>query len=45
LVDHPDMAAQMGRRAQQRYSDLFTAKKMSSSYLRLYREILGSVDN
>lgn len=40
LVDHPDQALSMGLRAKQRYQELFTAEKMSESYLRLYRQVL-----
>jgi rhamnosyl/mannosyltransferase len=39
LWDNPDLAAGMGRRAEQRYWELFTAEKMAHSYLRLYREL------
>ncbi len=37
LWDNPQQAAEMGRRAEQRYWDLFTAEKMASNYLQLYR--------
>ena len=39
LWDHPDQAAEMGRRAEERYWKYFTADQMSSEYVRLYREL------
>ena len=39
LWDHPDQAADMGRRAEERYWKYFTADQMSSEYVRLYREL------
>jgi len=41
LWENPDMAAAMGRRAGERYSELFTAEKMAGDYLALYREVLN----
>ncbi|WP_278389899.1 glycosyltransferase family 4 protein [Stutzerimonas kunmingensis] len=40
LWEQPDMAAQMGRRARERFEQLFTADSMVSSYATLYRELL-----
>ncbi len=40
LWEQPDMAAQMGRRARERFVQLFTADSMVSSYATLYRELL-----
>lgn len=39
LWDNPELAAEMGRRAEQRYWDLFTAEKMAHNYVQLYREL------
>jgi glycosyltransferase involved in cell wall biosynthesis len=39
LWDHPDKAAKMGRRGEQRYWDHFTADKMAEAYVKLYREL------
>jgi glycosyltransferase involved in cell wall biosynthesis len=39
LWDDPAMAAQMGRRAEARYWELFTAEKMAASYAGLYAEL------
>jgi rhamnosyl/mannosyltransferase len=41
LWDNPALAAQMGRKAEERYWELFTAEKMVASYLDLYREVVG----
>jgi rhamnosyl/mannosyltransferase len=41
LWDHPELAAEMGRRAEERYWELFTAEKMVASYLDLYRAVVG----
>ena len=41
LWANPDKAAEMGRRAEQRYFSLFTADKMSQSYANLYSELIG----
>ena len=41
LWDNPDTAAQMGRRAEQRYWARFTAERMAMSYTNLYRELLA----
>lgn len=40
LCDNPQEAAAMGKRAEQRYWNLFTAEKMGESYFKLYRELL-----
>ena len=42
LWDNPDAAAEMGRRAEQRYWDMFTAERMVASYVDLYRELLAA---
>lgn len=39
LWDNPEMAAEMGRRAEARYWELFTAEKMAQNYAALYREL------
>jgi glycosyltransferase involved in cell wall biosynthesis len=39
LWDNPQLAADMGRRAEARYWQLFTAEKMAESYVALYREL------
>ena len=41
LIDHPQKAAEMGRRAFLRYEALFTADRMSKNYVRLYQEVLA----
>ncbi|HEV7815682.1 MAG TPA: glycosyltransferase family 4 protein [Janthinobacterium sp.] len=41
LWDQPDMAQRMGRRAEARYWELFTAEKMADSYVSLYRELVA----
>jgi len=40
LCDNSDEAAEMGKRAEQRYWNLFTAEKMGISYFKLYRELM-----
>ena len=40
LWQNPEMASAMGRKAEQRYWDLFTADKMVSSYIDLYRKLI-----
>ena len=40
LWEHPEQAAEMGKRAEQRYWQLFTAEKMVQSYVELYREMV-----
>jgi rhamnosyl/mannosyltransferase len=40
LWDNPQLAAEMGRRAEARYWELFTAEKMAASYGQLYRELV-----
>jgi glycosyltransferase involved in cell wall biosynthesis len=39
LWDNPDMAREMGKRAEARYWELFTAEQMAYSYEALYREV------
>lgn len=41
LWDDPEMAAAMGRRAEARYWELFTAEKMAQSYAGLYHELVA----
>ncbi len=41
LWDQPELARQMGRRAEARYWELFTARQMATSYVALYRELAG----
>lgn len=40
LVSHPAEAELMGKRAEQRYWQLFTAERMVASYVQLYRELI-----
>ncbi|CAD5107394.1 glycosyltransferase family 4 protein [Zestomonas carbonaria] len=42
LWDDPDLAMQMGVRAEQRYWQLFTAERMGQQTAALYRELLAS---
>jgi glycosyltransferase involved in cell wall biosynthesis len=42
LWEQPERAAEMGRRAEARYWELFTAQKMAESYHALYRELAAS---
>lgn len=42
LWQHPEQAADMGRQAEQRYWDLFTADKMAERYVELYRSLRRS---
>jgi len=39
LWENPERAAEMGRRAEARYWELFTAEKMADNYAALYREL------
>ncbi|MYM29924.1 glycosyltransferase [Duganella sp. CY15W] len=39
LWENPELAAQMGRRAEARYWELFTAERMAQNYHALYREL------
>ncbi len=39
LWEHPEQAAEMGKRAELRYKQLFTAEQMVKSYVELYREL------
>ena len=41
LWEHPEQAAAMGRRAEARYWEHFTADQMVGEYLKLYRELAG----
>ncbi|MCF7966211.1 MAG: glycosyltransferase family 4 protein [Methylobacter tundripaludum] len=40
LWEHPEEAAEMGRRAEQRYWEHFTAEQMVQSYVDLYEELV-----
>ncbi len=42
LWDQPELAAQMGRQAELRYLELFTADKMAQRYVALYHDIKKS---
>jgi rhamnosyl/mannosyltransferase len=39
MWEHPEQAAEMGRRAEERYLQHFTADKMVAMYVKLYREL------
>ena len=39
LWEQPERAAEMGRRAEARYWELFTAERMAENYHALYREL------
>ena len=41
LWTHPNQAAEMGKKAQARYEELFTAKQMAKSYYELYQKLLA----
>lgn len=41
LWDNPELAARMGRRAEARYHELFTAERMAASYTALYHELVA----
>jgi glycosyltransferase involved in cell wall biosynthesis len=41
LWDNPALAQAMGKRAEERYQQLFTAERMASSYLALYQELVA----
>jgi len=41
LWENPQLAAGMGRRAEERYWKLFTAEKMAEDYSALYRSLLA----
>ena len=41
LWEHPEQAAEMGRRAEERYWQYFTAAQMVGEYVKLYRELAG----
>ncbi len=40
LWENPDLASEMGKRAEARYWELFTARKMAASYTALYRQFV-----
>ncbi len=40
LIFHPTIAEQMGRQAERRFEELFSAKKMCAEYARIYDEVL-----
>jgi glycosyltransferase involved in cell wall biosynthesis len=42
LWDNPELAAQMGRRAEARYWELFTSEQMAKSYTALYHELVAN---
>jgi rhamnosyl/mannosyltransferase len=42
LWQNPELVAEMGRKAEQRYWELFTADKMVASYVDLYRELVSN---
>lgn len=42
LWEHPGHAAEMGRRAEERYREHFTSDQMVGEYVKLYRELAGS---
>jgi rhamnosyl/mannosyltransferase len=44
LWEQPERAAEMGRRAEARYWELFTARKMAESYAALYHELADGRD-
>ncbi|MDB5959990.1 MAG: glycosyl transferase family 1 [Massilia sp.] len=41
LWNNPQLAQAMGRRAAERYQKLFTAERMASNYMALYRELVA----
>jgi len=41
LWENPEKAQEMGRRAEKRYLKLFTSKRMSDSYVQLYKKLLS----
>ncbi len=41
LWDNPELARAMGRRAEQRFEELFTAETMARNYTELYRELVA----
>jgi rhamnosyl/mannosyltransferase len=45
LWEHPEQAAEMGNRAEQRYWQLFTAEQMVRSYVDLYQEMVTPQNN
>ena len=45
LWEHPEQAAEMGKCAEQRYWQLFTADQMVRSYVDLYQELIPTLKN
>jgi rhamnosyl/mannosyltransferase len=45
LMEHPQQAAEMGKAAQQRYLDYFTADQMVADYVSLYRSLTTGTNN
>jgi rhamnosyl/mannosyltransferase len=44
LWENPEQAAEMGKRAEARYWELFTADKMVQSYADLYKKLIADAD-
>jgi rhamnosyl/mannosyltransferase len=42
LWNDPELAMEMGKNAQRRFEELFTAERMTESYVELYRKVLAS---
>lgn len=42
LWNDPELAMKMGKNAQRRFEELFTAERMTESYVELYRKVLAS---
>jgi rhamnosyl/mannosyltransferase len=42
IWEHPEKASEMGRRAEERYWQHFTADQMVRSYVDLYNDLAGS---
>lgn len=42
LLDHPELAAAMGERAEARYHTHFTAERMVGAYMNLYRNLVSN---
>jgi rhamnosyl/mannosyltransferase len=43
LWNNPDVAREMGKKAELRYWALFTADRMAKSYVSLYQKLLSQV--
>ena len=41
FIQEPALAHAMGQAARQRYEELFTGRKMATSYLATYQQLLG----